>query len=516
MKLSKFTPFHPFLFCIYPILYLYSINQIETPIVDIIMPIFISIGITTLLIISWKFLFKDLKRGALIITVLLVVIFSYGHIYEILNSDLVNTEIRHRYLLLLFLIFFITLTMIIIKKVKSQNLNLILNVVGISLIVILLPNFLLFENTSNLLEEITNDNLSNTYSDFYILKDTNLLKSDNRPNIFYILLDGYGGTKRMNEDLNFDNYVFLDELKSRGFIVSDNSNSNYASSKWSLTSIMNMVYLPSIELNQTDNEHAELLSFMLSNNEVMRNLKILDYEIIDFQPEGFFIKSFSNIDRNYCSQEVIEQSKFVKTLLRTTILNLLNHNLQIDSDRKSILCGFSETSKLLDDNTSPLFVNMHLRLPHPPYVFGPNGEFIYPGRVQTEEGSFENEQGYVDSIKFANSKVIPLIDEILIKDKNAIIIIQSDHGYDFGIDYENPSILSLKQRFSNLNAIYYPFENNVFYDGFTPVNTFSIIFNNIFETDYPILEDRMFYHPYGGSYIYKQPKFIDVTEKILN
>ncbi len=46
-------------------------------------------------------------------------------------------------------------------------------------------------------------------------------------------------------------------------------------------------------------------------------------------------------------------------------------------------------------------------------------------------------------------KLLEVIENILRNNENSIIIIQSDHGYDFGINYENPSDMSLKQRFFN-------------------------------------------------------------------
>ena len=110
-----------------------------------------------------------------------------------------------------------------------------------------------------------------------------------------------------------------------------------------------------------------------------------------------------------------------------------------------------------------------------------------------------------------------MIDDILKNNKKSIIVIQSDHGYDFDIDYENPSELSLQQRFSIINAIYLPDKGkDDLYEGITPVNIFRIIFNNYFDASYEILEDRMYYSPYGTNSIYKHIKFQDVTDIILN
>lgn len=518
MNSLKNFPFHPFLFCIFPILHLYSNNSIESQLADIFFPILFSTSLVIVFLLLSKIFLKDLKKSPLIISILICMIFFYGYIYEILNfNEFFEIELKHRILLPLFSIIFIIFSVIIAKKVNSQNTNVIFNVVSITLIITLIPNLIFLDYTNF---DIENNNIENeSYiinQNFYTLENPNILESENKPNIFFIILDGYGGTKRMIEDLKYDNYPFLDELKSREFIVSDNSNSNYPSSKWTMTSVFNMIYLPSITQNQTDNQHSQLLSFMKQNNEVMRNLKTLNYEIIIFQPDGFFNNNYPLTDQTYCNIEHNVPTKFEQSLLRTTILNFIITSIEVENDRTSILCGFNEAPKFLDDTNSPIFLYLHLRLPHPPYVFGANGEFVIPGEMQSEAGSFKNEKAYIDSIKFANTKVISLIDEILSKDKNSIIIIQSDHGYDFDIDYENPSSLSLKQRLSNINAVYYPFGNQVFYDGFTSVNTFRIIFNDLFNAEYEILEDRMFYHPYGTSYVYKQPKFIDVTSKILN
>ena len=77
--------------------------------------------------------------------------------------------------------------------------------------------------------------------------------------------------------------------------------------------------------------------------------------------------------------------------------------------------------------------------------------------------------------------------------------------------------MSLKQRFSTLNAIYFPDQNqDILYDGITPVNTFRIVFNEYFNASYPILDDRMYYHPYGVTGVNTDVKFQDVTEIILN
>ena len=525
MKINQKSIFYPFLFAIFPIIYLYSINFVETPLFDVILPILISLSGTFVLLIITRLILKTWIKAGLVISLLLILSFSYGHLYELINTSIMNEfEIgRHRYLMIEFFAIFIIGTIIIIRtKIKTNNSTIILNSIAITLIVITIPTFIFSDNSEiNLDPEnfITpNNNLfSNSFEISYELENLDQLKSPEKPDIYYILLDGYGGTMRMNEDLNFDNYEFLLNLNNKGFFAPDNSNSNYPSSLWSIASTFSMNYLPSSETTQSNIEYRNLLTQILKNNEVMRNLDYLDYEIINFQPNGFITQSYQFTDQAFCQQEESSQSKFAKTLLRTTILSYLNNQFLLNADRASILCGFSEIAFLGEKNDKPIFGVMHLRLPHPPYVFGANGEHVIGEKVQTEEGSFVNEEKYVDTIKFANKKTMEMIDIILKHNNNSIIIIQSDHGYDFGINYENPSDLQLKQRFSNLNAIYLPNSNDgIFYEGITSVNVFRIIFNEYFDASYDVLDDKMFYHNYGGSNLNNKVNFEDVTEIILN
>ena len=97
-----------------------------------------------------------------------------------------------------------------------------------------------------------------------------------------------------------------------------------------------------------------------------------------------------------------------------------------------------------------------------------------------------------------------IIDE---KKRPKIIIIQSDHGTAFPMDWENPTEKMKHDRLTNINYILLPDKNkNSLYNTMTPVNTFRVLFNDYFNTNFEILEDRVFFSPYAKPYI-----FIDVT-----
>lgn len=135
----KTSIIHPFLFAVFPIIHLYSINFFEVSIDEIILPILVSVLVTCVFLILSKLILKDWVKSGLIVSLLIILVFFYGHIYNLLNTGiLADAEIgRHRYLMIMSLVVFIIGTVLIIKtQIKLDNLNIIINVIAITLIII--------------------------------------------------------------------------------------------------------------------------------------------------------------------------------------------------------------------------------------------------------------------------------------------------------------------------------------------------------------------------------------------
>jgi len=83
---------------------------------------------------------------------------------------------------------------------------------------------------------------------------------------------------------------------------------------------------------------------------------------------------------------------------------------------------------------------------------------------------------------FVNGEIEALIDTILSKSRvPPIIILQGDTGLDFSLGTTAYNIL---------NAYFFPDGNyGLLYESITPVNSFRVVLNTYFGTDYKLLED---------------------------
>ena len=78
----------------------------------------------------------------------------------------------------------------------------------------------------------------------------------------------------------------------------------------------------------------------------------------------------------------------------------------------------------------PKFVLAHLLIPHPPYVFGSNGEAILPESLSLEDK--DNFELYFDQLEFTNKKIQEVVEKLTATEHPPIIIIQSDHSMKVG------------------------------------------------------------------------------------
>ena len=186
------------------------------------------------------------------------------------------------------------------------------------------------------------------------------------------------------------------------------------------------------------------------------------------------------------------------------MLNPIYVKLFEDVKRDQVLCVFSELEEVHHNYDKPIFVFSHMMLPHSPYVFGANGEELSPESLELGWQGLENDkEGYLNQLKFTNKKIQHFITKVIDESEiPPIIIIQGDHGLKSEMeDLNNPTDKELKERFSILNAYYIPTKNESLEQNITPVNSFRIIINELFNEQLEMLPNTNYWTVYEPPYI---------------
>jgi hypothetical protein len=332
------------------------------------------------------------------------------------------------------------------------------------------------------------------------------------PDIYYIITDEYGSYQSLKEFFNYDNSDFVNYLKYNDFFVNEKSFANYPRTIQSLTSSLNMEYLGEITGEvKINSKNFHILNELVSNNKVMLNMKSRDYVIVNVGSFWGPNMGFAKADVNLCEFKQINSNSLMNELLLSSMLGYIQERFTEQGRRDAILCTFNELYTINEKIPKQKFIFAHISLPHPPFIFGPNGEHVTPG-IPLNSSKWDEREAHVDQIKFANSKLKILIDKLLESEEKPIIILQGDTGSLFTGDFSESSIITIRERLSNLNAIYIPDKKySMFYDGMTPVNTFRIIENTVFDGEYLLLKDKTYWSTKDAPLNYE-----DVTNHLLN
>jgi hypothetical protein len=84
--IKKTKRYHPFLVAIFPVLIIYSQNIGRVEIEQLFLPIILAVGVAFGLYYFFKLVIKNENKSAIIVTLILIILFSYGHIYYLLSD----------------------------------------------------------------------------------------------------------------------------------------------------------------------------------------------------------------------------------------------------------------------------------------------------------------------------------------------------------------------------------------------------------------------------------------------
>jgi hypothetical protein len=497
------VPFHPLFFAAYPVLALLAVNIKEVNPQVVWRPLLISLAGAIILGLLMALATRDWMRGAVATSFVLLLFFSYGHVYDFLEQNpLAGISLgRHRLLAPAYAVILLAGLWWIWRRLANlERATQVLNLVALFLLIFPTVQILSFNRLTSAGEKASVELVS-------LASPLEPDDPEHLPDVYYIVLDSYARADALRRDVGYDNSSFIDELQKLGFYVANCSRSNYSYTQASLTATLNLNYLPELVAALRDSGLEEKgIWLLLKNSLVRQQLSALGYKTVAFDT-GYEWSTLTDADvflgpaRDSFTVQALEpfEAMLIKStaglILTDTQVKALTRQNEASTERINNVNfpfkGFAErqlytlnqlpeVAKIRD----PKFVFAHVLIPHVPFIFSPDGQIREdPGFYSGEKGGPINDEyqreGYVGQIQYINSRMLNIIRQILDEsDEEPIIIIMGDTG------------LEKENRFQILNAYYLPGGADAgLYPAITPVNSFRLIFNTFFNTQYEPLPD---------------------------
>ncbi len=318
------------------------------------------------------------------------------------------------------------------------------------------------------------------------------------PDVYYIILDGYAREDVLRQLYGFDNRPFLDALTERGFYVADRARSNYAQTRLSLPSSLAMEYLPEMPAADAYELHHRPLRQLRKQGRVVGRLRQAGYRYRYVGSQYYPIDKAADEQCTFSGRD----GTYLRAFVSTTVLEVAIKGLKWCDDFTNPAdvteYQFRHIARPKDD-PAPLYTFAHIACPHEPFVYDRNGPL--PARIPDDEATPDD---YIEQLRYLNDRVLELIDRIdSTSGREAVILLQADHGPDFQGMPSEPNRRQFDERMSIFSAYRYPPEaRRRLYPSITPVNSFRALFSGLFGDTLPLLEDRSFYSSYETPFQY--------------
>lgn len=327
-----------------------------------------------------------------------------------------------------------------------------------------------------------------------------------KPDIYFLLLDGYANAEVLREIYGFSNGRFQDSLRAIGFRVPQTVRSNYAHTHLSLASMLNLDYITRLQADlgaRTSDPSA--LGHLIENNRAVRFLRKQGYTFI-FSPSSWWPATMQN---RHADIQVRTWPKFDlrRELGRTDLRRVLRDRSLLsvltpprhETDAEDILNAF-DAMQDVPAMPQPTVTIAHVLAPHYPYVLDANCHPRASRAAHTDPHPWKDRQSYLDQLQCVNRLVLEFAGEVLKRSPSApIIILQGDHGTNTRDQANKSSAWAVTageaaERFGAFGAYYMPCGQDTAFAGqMTPVNVLRKVFSTFLSADLPARPDSFYF-----------------------
>lgn len=259
--------------------------------------------------------------------------------------------------------------------------------------------------------------------------------------VFWILLDAYAGEQTLADYFDVDNEPFYAALVARGFQISRASHSNYDRTLHSLSSILNMDYVPAYAGEYgPDHRSNRPLREAIYNSKTLGEFAARDYFVSMFAASSHLLPpddpGWFDVTDSFMSTGQYSLAVIANTPLHA-LFKADKLFMEVDADRKpwvpASIDWVFRNGLAMADNDRRDFVFMHVLCPHEPFYFNADCS-VAEERKERKWSDFAGDfadyrDAYRANLACVNEKVLTFLDDVRRRRGDLpLIVMQGDHG----------------------------------------------------------------------------------------
>ena len=305
---------------------------------------------------------------------IIIVFFSYGFIFNLIDKTNLDVFINERifaliswFILLLFT--FIFLKNILHKKIFKKFSLYFFIFLNISLLLSSFIGLSKIERQTLRLNQYEKQNLN--------IQFTNNLET--KPNVYYLVLDHYPRSDLLKEFYDYDNSSFLKEIKKNGYKVAEKSLTNVIGTDYNMTIVfdMNTKYIKKYKEERRKFYIGDWLRGKTAVNTIFKKIGYKNFVSIDSTLQGAPCNKLNLKNTGYdkCISKKIKLTELEINFLKATpVIDLLGKFVPTFFAYQFLYLDTitSKVEKLVKHHNEGYFLYIHLLMPHPPPKFDKN------------------------------------------------------------------------------------------------------------------------------------------------
>ena len=399
--------------CLYPCVFLFSVNAGEARAVDIL-PFFLLFLATALIgLVILSAILRSISRGAVMTCLGMLVVVNFS-----MAADWVEAHFPwfySRYQLLLILVIFLLLLVLLLRK--KPRLTALCGILALTFGVLTAVS--LVTAAPRLLQSAAPREAPEA-------AETAVLTGEKR-NVYYLLFDEYGGDENLSAYFGFDNSEFYRELEQRGFSVSHTTRNT--ESLWTDTLVPNMLNLDYIvdddmpeKVRRSYLEAPRLSELFYQAGYQVQLVNHRAFLRIHGARELTVGQTEDNITELLFNQSIYSRLPWVRDRIRLWMFQNYRDNYR--EPLENAFQALMDAPAAAQDG--PTLTVSYIQCPHAPFLYDADG--TVRDLSQGYGWYWKDESLYPAQLQYVNTQILRAVDSIQARDRSALIFLMSDHG----------------------------------------------------------------------------------------